>query len=75
MPAESGRRGHGSRLAAACVDLAREEGATHVQTWAVQGEESRARFLDACGFAPAGLRRASPIGEKRLVELAWYAQV
>lgn len=75
VPAKFGRRGHGSRLVAACVDLARQEGATHVQTWAVQGEESRVRFLDACGFAPVGLRRVSDVGGKRLVELAWYAEL
>lgn len=75
VPAEHGRQGHGSRLMSACVDLAREQGATHVQTWAVQGEESRARFLDSCGFAPLGLRRESDVPGGHLVELCWEAAV
>lgn len=75
VPAAHGRQGHGSRLMAAIVDTAREQGAGVLQTWAVQGEESRARFLDSCGFAPMGMRREARLGDRRLVEICWQAAI
>ena len=75
VPEEFGRRGHGSRLMAAVVDTARDQGAGVLQAWAVQGEESRARFLDSCGFAPMGMRREAQLGERRLVEICWQAAI
>ena len=64
-----------SFLMAAVVDTARDQGAGVLQAWAVQGEESRARFLDSCGFAPMGMRREAQLGERRLVEICWQAAI
>lgn len=75
VPAAHGRRGHGSRLLAACADLLRQQGATRVQTWAVQADETRARFLSQAGFAPAGLRRSLDVGGEEVVEVCWYADL
>src|SRR5689334_23769018 len=36
-----GRRGHGSRLLAAAVDLAREEGFTRALTWTLEASRDR----------------------------------
>lgn len=75
VPAAHARRGHGSRLLAACADLLRDQGTTRVQVWAVEGDESRARFLAEAGFAPAGLRRRLQVGAAELVETCWYADL
>jgi GNAT superfamily N-acetyltransferase len=60
------RGGHGSRLLAACVDLAREDGATHLQTWVLQGDAAREQFLASAGLGPDGACRElapSTVGE------------
>jgi len=75
VPAAHARRGHGSRLLAACADLLRQQGATRVQLWTVQADESRTRFLSQAGFAPAGLRRALDVGGEEVVEICWYADL
>lgn len=75
VPAADGRRGHGSRLLAACADLLREEGARRVQAWVVQADEARTRFLAQAGFAPAGLRRTLDVGSHEVVEVCWYADL
>ena len=75
VPAAHGRRGHGSRLLAACADLLRQQGATRVQTWTVEADESRTRFLSQAGFAPAGLRRSLDVSGDEVVEICWYADL
>jgi GNAT superfamily N-acetyltransferase len=75
VPAAHARQGHGSRLLAACADLLREQGVSRVQVWAVDGDESRARFLAQAGFAPAGLRRRLAVGDAQVVESCWYADL
>lgn len=75
VPAAHARRGHGSRLLAACADLLRDQGATRVQTWTVQDDESRTRFLGQAGFAPAGLRRVLDVGGSQVTEICWYADL
>lgn len=68
-----GRAGHGSRLLAACVDVLRRQSAGRVLTWAVQGDDARARFLSAAGFAPLGLRRTWLVGDGTVSQIAWHA--
>ena len=75
VPAAHGRRGHGSRLLAACADILRQQGATRVQTWAVQGDEARTRFLSQAGFAPAGVRRTLDVAGTPVIEVCWYADL
>ncbi|PWD52362.1 GNAT family N-acetyltransferase [Serinibacter arcticus] len=59
------RQGHGSRLLAAVVDLARERGAHHVGAWCLREDGERSTFLTSAGLAEAGVRRvlATPAGE------------
>ena len=76
------RGGHGSRLLAACVDLARENGATHLQTWVLQGDAAREQFLASAGLGPDGARRElapTTMGEGAddgsIVEHRWVAEI
>ena len=78
---EHQRAGHGSRLLAACVDLAREHGATHLQTWVLDADAAREAFLAGAGLGPDGSRRelgisAGPDGLTRAVaEHRWVAEI
>lgn len=56
------RSGHGSRLLTACVDLAREDGRRHLQTWVLDDDEPRERFLSSSGLGPDGARRELGLG-------------
>lgn len=75
------RAGHGSRLLAAAVDLLRGDGADQVQTWVIDGDEARDRFLAGAGMGPDGAVRdlssgAGPGGETFVVrERRWYASI
>ncbi|WP_225754107.1 GNAT family N-acetyltransferase [Actinotalea sp. Marseille-Q4924] len=77
------RGGHGSRLLAACVDLARETGADHVRTWVLDGDTAREEFLGAAGLGPDGSRRdlasAGPeedgTGPRSVGERRWAAEI
>lgn len=51
------RRGHGSRLLAACADHLRESGGTMMRIWALEKDAVRTRYLRDAGFAEAGMRR------------------
>ena len=66
------RRGHGSRLLAAAVDLARDDGAAMLTVWAVRGDESLARLLAGAGLEPTGSHRALPVGDG-ITEDCWAA--
>ncbi len=68
------RRGHGSRLLAAAVDLARADGATALSAWAVRGDESLTGLLTAAGLARTGAHRQLPIGEG-VTEDCWAALI
>ena len=75
------RGGHGSRLLAACVDLARESGAQHVQTWVLDGDDAREQFLRGAGLGPDGARRDLGIGAgpdggtQPVAERRWVAEI
>lgn len=77
----SQRTGHGSRLLAAAVDLLREDGAAHVQTWVLDGDTARAQFLASAGLGPDDAVRAlatgtGPDGEDLSVrEHRWSASI
>lgn len=73
VPAAEQRRGHGSRLLAACADLLRDQGIERVQVWIVRDDESRTRFLAEAGFAPAGARRTLDVAGDEVEEICWYA--
>lgn len=67
-------RGHGSRLLAAAVDLARQDGARALVAWAVRGDESVTGLLASVGMAPTGAHRMLGIGEG-IIEDCWAASL
>lgn len=70
------RGGHGSRLLAACVDLARADGAAHVLTWVLDGDPARERFLAGSGLGPDGAERTLATGPDGAVhERRWAAEI
>ena len=71
---DSQRRGHGSRLLAAAVDLARQDGARALVAWAVRGDESVSRLLTSVGMAPTGAHRVLGVGEG-ITEDCWAASL
>jgi len=79
-PAEQ-RNGHGSRLLAAAIDLLREDGATHVQTWVLDGDVGRAQFLSSAGLAADDSLRTLDTGtaadstRRSVSEHRWSAQI
>ena len=70
----SQRRGHGSRLLAAAVDLARQDGARALVAWAVRGDQSVSRLLSSVGMAPTGAHRVLGVGEG-ITEDCWAASL
>jgi GNAT superfamily N-acetyltransferase len=58
----AGRRGHGSRLLAATVDLAREDGVGAAVSWVLAGDRVTRHFLQAAGWAPDGATRDLDMG-------------
>ena len=68
------RQGHGSRLLAAAVDLARQNGARALVAWAVRGDESVSRLLASVGMAPTGAHRVLGVGDG-IAEDCWAASL
>lgn len=58
-----GRRGHGSRLLAASVDLWREDGVEAALAWAFEGDEVTRNFLTTAGWALDGAGRALDVDD------------
>jgi ribosomal protein S18 acetylase RimI-like enzyme len=75
------RAGHGSRLLAAAVDLLREDGADHVQTWVLDGDSARAQFLASAGLGADDAVRTLASGaladgtERVVTEHRWSAAI
>jgi GNAT superfamily N-acetyltransferase len=61
-----GRRGHGSRLLAASVDLWRADGLDRAVAWAYEADAATRAFLGSAGWEPDGATRALDV-EDRLV--------
>jgi GNAT superfamily N-acetyltransferase len=66
-----GRRGHGSRLLAAVVDLGLAAGVVRLQMWLPEDDAVSARFLDGAGWAPDGWVRALDTGGAPMRQLRW----
>jgi GNAT superfamily N-acetyltransferase len=58
-----GRRGHGSRLLAASVDLWRTDGFRTAVAWAYDEDTATRKFLTSAGWAPDGARRALDVDD------------
>lgn len=64
-----GRRGHGSRLLAASVDLWRADGFTQAVAWAYQEDVATRTFLGSAGWAPDGASRALDVDDLLVPQL------
>ncbi|MCL3860191.1 GNAT family N-acetyltransferase [Actinotalea sp. K2] len=75
------RGGHGSRLLTACVDLGRDQGAQHLQTWVLDDDDARAQFLSSAGLGPDGAHRDLATGTtaegatRAVSERRWVAEL
>jgi GNAT superfamily N-acetyltransferase len=67
-----GRRGHGSRLLSAVVDLARSQGVRRLRTWLPETDQVSAAFLESAGWEPDGWARTLDTGGTPLRELRWH---
>ncbi|MDP1878643.1 MAG: GNAT family N-acetyltransferase [Actinomycetota bacterium] len=56
------RSGHGSRLMAAAVDVARSAGATSASTWCALDDTARRAFLQSAGWGPDSAFRDVAVG-------------
>ncbi|WP_375485519.1 GNAT family N-acetyltransferase [uncultured Jatrophihabitans sp.] len=70
-----GRRGHGSRLLAATVDLARQDGMTRAVAWIPEGDTPTREFLLSTGWAPDGVVRALDTGAGELREIRLHTSL
>lgn len=64
-----GRRGHGSRLLAASVDLWRESGLHIGVAWAFDADAATRKFLTSAGWAPDGATRALDVEDMLIPQL------
>jgi len=64
-----GRRGHGSRLLAASVDLWREDGFATAVAWAYDEDTATRKFLTSAGWEPDGARRALDVDDLLVPQL------
>lgn len=64
-----GRRGHGSRLLAATVDLWREDGFTSAVAWAYDADDVMKKFLASTGWEPDGATRALDVDDMLVNQL------
>ncbi|MEV4702690.1 GNAT family N-acetyltransferase [Actinoplanes sp. NPDC049316] len=64
-----GRRGHGSRLLSAVVDLWREDGFTAAVAWAYDADEAMKKFLTSAGWEPDGAARALDVDDMLVNQL------
>jgi GNAT superfamily N-acetyltransferase len=70
-----GRRGHGSRLLAACVDLWREDGCTSALAWAFERDTATRTFLGTAGWEPDGAGRALDVDDMLVPQLRLHVDL
>jgi ribosomal protein S18 acetylase RimI-like enzyme len=70
-----GRRGHGSRLLAASVDLWRADGFTHAVAWAYRDDVATRRFLGSAGWEPDGASRALDVDDLLVPQMRLWIQI
>jgi GNAT superfamily N-acetyltransferase len=70
-----GRRGHGSRLLAACVDLWRDDGFKSAVAWVYQADQVMQRFLGSAGWEPDGAGRALDVDDMLVPQLRMHVAV
>jgi GNAT superfamily N-acetyltransferase len=67
-----GRRGHGSRLLAAAVDLWREDGVGLAVTWVFESDEVVAGFLTSAGWGPDTAGRSLEAVDRTVRQRRWH---
>jgi GNAT superfamily N-acetyltransferase len=70
-----GRRGHGSRLLSAAVDLWREDGFTHAVAWAYEQDKAMQKFLTSAGWEPDGAGRALDVEDMLVPQLRLHVSL
>ncbi|WBB57015.1 GNAT family N-acetyltransferase [Verrucosispora sp. WMMD573] len=70
-----GRRGHGSRLLAASVDLWRESGFDRAVAWVFEGDQAARKFLTTAGWEPDGAGRALDVDDMLVPQLRLHVAV
>jgi GNAT superfamily N-acetyltransferase len=70
-----GRRGHGSRLLAACVDHWRSDGFNNALAWAFVDDPATRGFLASAGWAPDGATRALDVDDILVPQLRLHVAI
>ncbi|GAA0550709.1 GNAT family N-acetyltransferase [Paractinoplanes ferrugineus] len=70
-----GRRGHGSRLLSAAVDLWREDAFTHAVAWTYEQDEAMRKFLTTAGWEPDGAGRALDVDDMLVPQLRLHVSL
>ena len=70
-----GRRGHGSRLLAAAVDLWREDGFDTALAWAFEADAATRKFLTGTGWEPDGAARALDVEDMLVPQLRLHVAI
>jgi GNAT superfamily N-acetyltransferase len=70
-----GRRGHGSRLLAAAVDHARDDGMVRLITWIPTGDSASLDFLRSAGWAADGFARELDTGAGEIREMRLHVSL
>jgi GNAT superfamily N-acetyltransferase len=66
------RRGHGSRLLAAVVDLWREDGFTTAVAWAYEQDKAMQKFLASAGWETDGAGRALDVDDMLVPQVRFH---
>ena len=70
-----GRRGHGSRLLAASVDLWRTDGFTTALAWTFADDRVTRLFLESSGWAPDGVGRSLDVDDLLVPQIRWHVSL
>ena len=70
-----GRRGHGSRLLTAAVDLWREDGFKGAVAWVYDADAAMRKFLTSTGWEPDGAGRALDVDDMLVNQLRMHTSL
>jgi GNAT superfamily N-acetyltransferase len=70
-----GRRGHGSRLLAACVAGWREDAVTGAVAWAYRDDPAMLKFLASAGWEPDGATRALDVDDQLIGQVRLHTSL
>lgn len=70
-----GRRGHGSRLLAASVDLLHQDGCATAVTWLLESDRVAQAFFTSAGWEPDGAARALDMDGRLVTEIRLHTAI